>query len=160
MIILSLLLSISSFAARPMNAPVKVPMFNGTGQSVGEVILKETKNGTDLSLRLENLSPGEHAIHFHEFAKCDGPDFGSAGGHFAHSHKNHGKVEGGPHEGDLPNFKVGADGKAKSELHSTTATMKSLRQPGASIVVHAKPDDYKTQPSGNSGDRVACGIIQ
>jgi Cu-Zn family superoxide dismutase len=143
--------------------PVKVLLKNSAGESVGDAVLTDRAGGVAIALHLKGLTPGEHAPHFHENPKCDGPDFKSAGGHFATAHKMHGQVEGGPHEGDLPNIVVAADGTSKTNLMADHVTLKkgpnSLLK-GSAMVIHAKSDDYKSQPAGNAGDRVACGVIK
>lgn len=143
---------------------VSVPLRGATGQSVGEATLTAAKKGVKIYLKVKGLTPGEHALHFHQTGTCTGPDFKSAGDHFAVDHKAHGKVEGGPHEGDMPNFTVGNDGKGKAELVNEHVTLtggpRSLLKPaGTALVIHAKADDYKTQPAGDAGDRIACGVI-
>jgi Cu-Zn family superoxide dismutase len=147
-------------------AKTKVELKDGQGKPVGDVIIWDQGPGVALELQLHDLTPGEHAVHFHQVPKCEGPDFKSAGGHFNPENKKHGfDNPDGHHAGDMKNFTVGANGKAKNvHLEDPEVTLKagphSLLTNGAAIVVHAKADDYKTDPSGNSGDRVACGVIE
>ncbi len=145
-------------------AKTKVELKDAQGKSVGEVLLWDQGTGVALQLKLHDLSPGVHAIHFHQVPKCEGPDFKSAGGHFNPEKKKHGfDNPEGHHAGDMKNFTVDAHGKASARLEDADVTLKagphSLMSDGAAIVVHAKADDYKTDPSGNSGDRIACGVI-
>src|SRR5215471_7973741 len=143
----------------------KVELKDAQGKDVGSVLIWDAGSGVVLKLDLHDLSPGEHAIHFHQVPKCEGPDFKSAGGHFKPGGKKHGfNNPEGHHAGDLRNFMVRADGTTPNahlqnqEIRLTDGP-RSLLTNGAAIVVHAQADDYKTDPSGNSGDRVACGVI-
>jgi Cu-Zn family superoxide dismutase len=142
-----------------------VGMKNGLGKSIGTIIVRDEGPGVVLELHLHGLTPGEHAIHFHEFPKCEDMDFKSAGGHFNPEEKKHGfDNPEGHHAGDMRNFTVGANGKAKGRVENPDVTLKpgprSLRDNGGvAIVIHAKADDYKTDPAGNSGARVACGVL-
>lgn len=146
-------------------AKTKVEMKDAQGKSVGEIMVSDHGSGVALELKLHDLTPGEHAIHFHMVPKCEGPDFKSAGGHFNPESKKHGfDSPDGHHAGDMRNFTIGADGKASVHLEDAAVTLKDgphslFSNGGTAIVVHAKADDYKTDPSGNSGDRVACGVI-
>jgi superoxide dismutase, Cu-Zn family len=120
-----------------------------------------------VKLDLKDLPPGEHAVHFHQKPMCDPPDFKSAGGHLNPTNKQHGfDNPNGHHAGDMPNFTVKANGTAKATVKDedvvlgTGSEANSLfANGGTSIMIHAKADDMKTDPSGNSGDRIACGAI-
>jgi Cu-Zn family superoxide dismutase len=138
---------------------------NGKGEKVGTAKLKETPKGVSLTLDVSNLPPGVHGFHIHAVGKCEAPDFKSAGGHFNPEGKKHGlENPEGHHAGDMQNLTVDAQGKAKVKVVVQGVTLgdgaNSLFQPqGTAIVIHADPDDMKTDPAGNAGARIACGVI-
>jgi Cu-Zn family superoxide dismutase len=135
----------------------KVDLKNADGQSIGTATLSPAKEGgVAVALDLKNLTPGRHGIHFHETAMCEGPAFTSAGGHYNPEHKQHGlQNPQGPHAGDMNNFTALKDGTAKTTI---IASNMKMGVEGA-LVVHANIDDLKTDPAGNAGARIACGIV-
>jgi Cu-Zn family superoxide dismutase len=153
--------------AQKQPAPITVSMKTADGKDAGTARLTAADNGVRIEFRLQNLPPGEHGVHVHEHAACDPPDFKSAGGHLNPAHKEHGsKNPQGPHAGDIPvNLTVQADGTARKTVTVRWLSMSPdvansvLANGGTSLMVHAKADDMMTSPSGNSGDRIACGII-
>jgi Cu-Zn family superoxide dismutase len=158
--------TIGAMAAQAQ-APVKVTMKTSDGKDAGTVTLKQGKNGVKVTAKLKNLPIGDHAIHVHAVAKCDPPDFKTAGPHLNPAGKKHGlKNPEGPHAGDFPkNLTVGPDGTvdstfvAKGISLDPAAPNSVFANGGTSIVVHEKADDMMTDPSGNSGNRIACGVV-
>lgn len=139
---------------------------SASGDKIGTATFVPSAGGVRVDVNVSQLPPGTHAIHIHAVGKCEGPEFKTAGGHFNPANKKHGRDNpAGPHNGDLPNIEVGPDGKATTSLLDTNVTLSEgpnslFQDGGTSIVIHAMQDDYKTDPSGNSGARIACGVIQ
>lgn len=136
------------------------------GKQVGTATLMQTPHGVLIDAELSGLPPGEHAFHVHQTGRCDAADgFKSAGSHYAPSKGEHGfMVEGGPHAGDMPNQFVGADGKLRIHVFNSSASLAQsegalLDGGGTALVIHAKADDYRSQPAGDAGDRIACAVI-
>jgi superoxide dismutase, Cu-Zn family len=162
-IIIGLVLSFAIAQQQPHSHTVELK--NAQGESIGTATLTEAGKGVRVTLDVKNLPPGDHGIHFHQMAKCEGPKFETAGEHFNPESKEHGmKNPKGPHAGDMNNFKVKADGTAKATLTDQRVNLGSdanslFTGGGTSLIIHAQADDMKTDPSGNSGDRLACGVI-
>lgn len=136
-------------------------------ESYGNAYFEEEDNGVRMTLALSGVPAGTHGIHIHSVGKCEPPTFESAGPHFNPTNKEHGKDNPkGYHLGDLPNLEVGEDGKVDLNFLAEGLTLEKnaanslLRDGGTALVIHESEDDYKTDPSGNSGARIACGIIQ
>jgi Cu-Zn family superoxide dismutase len=146
-------------------AEASATLRDASGKKVGEVQLRETPRGVLLHVQLEGLPPGKHAFHVHEHGRCEGT-FDSAGGHFEPKGRAHGYLNpNGSHAGDLPNVVVSADGKADLEMMSAELRLASgsgelFDDDGAAVIVHAGPDDYASDPAGNAGGRIACGVLE
>jgi superoxide dismutase, Cu-Zn family len=156
-----LLPALASADGRAARAVLK----NAKGDRVGMALFVADGGQVTISLRVHDLPPGKHAFHVHAAGKCDPPDFTSAGPHFNPTGKKHGlKNPEGHHLGDLPNVEVGADGKGEAKATLTGASLAegplSLFGPqGTAVVIHEKADDEMTDPAGNAGPRIACGVV-
>jgi Cu-Zn family superoxide dismutase len=147
---------------------LKVEIKTATGQDAGTATFKTVKKGVQVKLALKNLPFGEHGVHIHQNAVCDAPDFKGAGGHFNPDGKKHGFLNDmGHHNGDFPaGVSVGEDHMGSATFVLTTVSLDPaaanslFTKGGTSIVVHEKADDEKTDPSGASGNRIACGVIK
>ncbi|MGG0642978.1 superoxide dismutase family protein [Sporosarcina gallistercoris] len=146
---------------------VLVDLKDSKGQTTGTAELEETEEGVRVHVKAEGLPEGSHGFHFHETGVCEAPDFKSAGDHFNPDEKKHGlETEGGPHAGDMPNLEVGKDGSVDDEFTAKHVTLEKgqpnslFQDSGTALVIHAGEDDGETQPSGDSGDRIVCGVIK
>jgi len=149
--------------------PVTVTLKDGTGKEVGTAKISDGPGGkgAKIALNLKGLPPGVHALHIHTTAKCEGPAFTTAGGHFNPDNAHHGvnnPMSPKPHAGDMPNFTAKPDGTAKLTVEDSAVTLGDgsnsvFANGGTALVIHANDYDLKSDPSGNAGDRIACGTI-
>jgi len=151
--------------ATPVDNTARAEVRNGGGQVVATATFTQVGGAVRVLVEATGLPPGPKGVHIHSVGKCDPPDFTTAGSHFNPGGKEHGALNPkGPHAGDLPNITIGPDGRGRME--STTEQVTLLSAPnslfdadGSALVIHASPDDFKTDPTGNSGARIACGVI-
>ncbi len=162
---LSLLIGCSAPPPPRMSTEASAELRDKNGRNVGTAMFQEVEDGVLVSVEVKGISPGLHAIHIHAVGKCAGPAFTSAGGHFNPEQKKHGlKNPEGPHAGDMPNMYVSKDGVGRFEVLNDHITLKPgsrsvFDADGSALVIHAGVDDHVSDPAGNAGDRVACGVI-
>jgi len=157
---------VAANAAGPKAAHAELK--NAQGANVGTAKFSSTANGVKVSVKVSQMTPGEHGIHIHTVGKCEAPAFTTAGGHFNPTGAHHGaknSQEPHPHVGDLDNLNVGQNGRASATFTINGATLADgqnslFHEGGTALVIHAKADDLMSDPSGNSGDRIACGVIE
>ena len=167
-----LLLGVAAVLAGCASAPGDVaPLSAGAelkdkeGKQVGSATLIETPEGVRIAVTGYRLPPGSHGLHIHAVGLCEPPEFTSAGAHLNPTSKQHGRLNpAGPHVGDLPNLVVAASGEGGIDVTTKAFTLSQspvtlLGDKGTSLVIHANADDEKTDPTGNSGGRIACGVI-
>ncbi|MEX0891590.1 MAG: superoxide dismutase family protein [Gemmatimonadota bacterium] len=148
-------------------ASIQVTLRAPDGTQLGTATLRQAEGGVEISLEAQGLPAGEHGFHIHETGGCEAPDFASAGGHFNPTEREHGfDAPAGPHAGDLRNITVQEDGTVTHTTLAENVTLQRgqqtslLRDGGTALVIHAGPDDYTSQPSGDAGARLACGVIE
>ncbi len=160
------LILIGCAPASPAQQPVTVTLRSPYGAVVGNAtVIPDPAGGVKFSVQVKGLPPGKHGFHIHTVGKCEGFDFASAGAHFNPENKQHGSQNPqGPHAGDLPNLTVAADGSGTLEYTNKLVSLGTganslFKSDGTALVIHAGEDDEKTDPTGNSGARIACGVI-
>jgi superoxide dismutase, Cu-Zn family len=166
-LLLATALAVGAFApGEAKSQAANAELIDRDGQIIGNVALRQMEHAVRIFAQAEGLPPGAHGFHIHETGSCEPPDFESAGGHFNPEDAEHGHDNpGGPHAGDLPNVHVASDGVLAVELFTDKVTLGEgdtslLGDDGTAVVIHAEPDDYETDPAGEAGDRIACGVIQ
>ena len=161
----ALLAAAVSLSANAAGEMANTQLKDTSGKSVGDVDLVQTPAGVLIKLQIKGLPPGERAFHIHAVGKCEAP-FESAGPHFNPGNHHHGMMSGVGHAGDMPNLHVPQSGELSVEVMNAAVTLDNGKpnslfdNDGSSLVIHAKADDYKSDPAGNAGDRIACGVIQ
>lgn len=153
---------VSTIGPPVLNADLK----DGQGRDRARATVEQSGDSLRVRIEATGMSPGSYGAHIHTTGRCDPPAFTTAGPHWNPTGQMHGKDNPrGMHKGDLPNLMVGADGRGSLEYTIPGAILsgmlptKLVDEDGAAVVIHAKADDYRTDPSGNSGDRIACGVL-
>jgi superoxide dismutase, Cu-Zn family len=147
-------------APTPAANDVMAQLRAADGADRGQAILRLGDGSMRLTVDAVGLKPGTHGVHIHDVGKCDAPDFASAKAHWNPTAKMHGRDNPmGAHHGDLPNLMIGSDGRGSVSIDLPGTVAELLDADGASVVIHAAADDYRTDPSGNSGNRIACGVL-
>jgi superoxide dismutase, Cu-Zn family len=167
LLFVGLLFTVLATTACSQGNTARAELKDANGKVVGEAIFvaAEEAGGVEVTLNVHDLPPGVHGVHVHDVGRCDPPGFTSAGGHFNPDGKQHGlENPNGPHNGDLPDFTVAADGSGaliaeNPRLQGLGEGQNLFAGDGVALVVHAGPDDQKTDPSGDSGVRIACGVM-
>jgi superoxide dismutase, Cu-Zn family len=159
--ITGLLAACASNTVKAPDATAEIGPASGS-QVSGTASFTRTADGVHLALKASGLTPGEHGIHVHEVGDCSAADATSAKGHFNPTNKAHGGHDGEHHAGDIPNLTADSNGNADYavDLPGLEIGSGDSNIIGRALIIHAAPDDYKTQPAGNSGKRVACGVIK
>jgi Cu-Zn family superoxide dismutase len=170
LLVIPALLAFTAAAAFADTAPksAHANIMDAKGAKIGTATFKTGKDGVQVNVKVSGLTAGDHGIHIHTVGKCEGPAFTTAGGHFNPTSAHHGAnntADPHPHLGDLPNLKVDANGKGSASFAAKGVTLGEganslFHDGGTSLVIHAKADDLMSDPSGNSGDRIACGVIE
>lgn len=164
LVLASILIAGPLTAERAPKALVEAELINAGGTQVGIARIYNRQDGSVLEVEAHGLPPGPHGLHLHMVGQCQGPEFASAGAHLNPEGHEHGIDNPlGSHLGDLPNVTAGADGRIKATIRTPMRPFKLVSTlmdgDGTAIVIHAGPDDYRTDPSGNSGARIACGVF-
>jgi Cu-Zn family superoxide dismutase len=164
---MAMFLSLGTFIAMHSRVDVAATaeMASSDGKILGTLRLVQEEEGVRISGRLTGLPPGPHALHIHATGQCHGPDFKTAGPHFNPFGRKHGWLnKDGPHAGDLPNFTAASDGSVEIQCLAKLVTLGEGKNSlflsgGTCVVIHEHPDDEVTDPTGNAGARIACGVI-
>jgi Cu-Zn family superoxide dismutase len=155
----------TAMAAEQQGGPVAATLRDPGGRTIARATVGEMHGGLHVRIDASGMAQGDYGAHLHTVGRCDGPAFESAGGHWNPAGRQHGTLNSqGHHAGDLPNLEIGADGRGRIDFHAPNATLRgtngALDADGTAVVIHAGPDDYRTDPSGNSGARIACGVLR